>query len=296
VTLKLIAHPSVVCTPHLGASTEEAQKKVAKEIAEQMSDAFKGTGFVGVVNAPYVALSHKPAFAPYVRLAAALGELLGQVIFSSAEGSGPASGSIKGTSVRIEVEGPELQEKGFSELARAVVLKGLLPAVPRCELEPDAVNFINAPHLAKEHGLLVSVKSSAGGSAASAGPFANSIRVVVSSPSGGERVATGAVIEGQPRIVQIDHWQNFPTFVPQGHLLLFNNTDKPGTVASVTSVLSGFNVNIASLAVARQFGGGGSPALTIMVCDQKLPSAAVKKLAAIPGIFGVSVASFSEAA
>jgi D-3-phosphoglycerate dehydrogenase / 2-oxoglutarate reductase len=69
----LIAHPSVICTPHLGASTEEAQKKVAAEIAQQMSDAFALKGFVGVVNAPHLALAHKPALEPFVRLTEALG-------------------------------------------------------------------------------------------------------------------------------------------------------------------------------------------------------------------------------
>ena len=69
----LIAHPAVVCTPHLGASTEEAQKKVAREIAAQMSDAFEDKAFVGVVNAKHLALAHRPVLEPYVRLSEAMG-------------------------------------------------------------------------------------------------------------------------------------------------------------------------------------------------------------------------------
>jgi len=73
VSKALIAHPKVVCTPHLGASTEEAQRKVAREIAQQMCDAFALRGFVGVVNAPHLALAHKPTLEPFVRLSEALG-------------------------------------------------------------------------------------------------------------------------------------------------------------------------------------------------------------------------------
>jgi len=69
----LIAHPAVICTPHLGASTEEAQRKVAAEIAQQMSDIFAGKNFVGVVNGPHIALASRPAMVPYVRLLEALG-------------------------------------------------------------------------------------------------------------------------------------------------------------------------------------------------------------------------------
>ena len=76
----LLTHPRVLCTPHLGASTEEAQRKVAREIAQQMSDAFQSRGFVGVVNAAHLGLlAARPALAPYVRLAEALGSLQAQV-------------------------------------------------------------------------------------------------------------------------------------------------------------------------------------------------------------------------
>jgi D-3-phosphoglycerate dehydrogenase / 2-oxoglutarate reductase len=79
VSKALIAHPRVVCTPHLGASTEEAQRKVAREIAQQMCDAFALRGFVGVVNAPHLALAHKPTLEPFVRLSEALGRCVALV-------------------------------------------------------------------------------------------------------------------------------------------------------------------------------------------------------------------------
>jgi D-3-phosphoglycerate dehydrogenase len=232
VTKELIANPAVVCTPHLGASTEEAQKKVAREIAAQMSDAFEGRAFVGVVNAPFVALSHKPAFAAYVKCAEALGAMQGQISFS-AESLRVLGQPLKGTTVRVDVEGPALQEKGFAELALASVLKGMLPAIPRLEFEA-AVNLINAPFVARDTGVTVDVRQSP---ASSMSAFANTIKVTVKNAEG-ERVAVGAVIEGAPRIVQLDHWSSFPTFAPAGHLLLWNNIDSPGQVSRVAQVLA----------------------------------------------------------
>jgi hypothetical protein len=273
VTKALIAHPGVVCTPHLGASTEEAQKKVARDIAAQMSDAFAGRAFVGVVNAPHVALAHRPAFAAYATLAEALGSMQGQIALAG------EAGALRGVSVRVDVEGPALQERGFAELALALVLKGLLPAVPRLDVAADAVNMINAPFVAQDAGINVLVRASARAAGAA---FANVIRVTVQSPAG-TRVALGAVIEGKPRIVQLDHWQSFPSFAPAGHLLLWNNIDAPGQVALVTRVLAEHNINVASLAVARQFEGGGSPALSVMLCDSRIPTDAVNQINALKG-------------
>ena len=233
VTKELIAHPAVVCTPHLGASTEEAQKKVAREIAAQMSDAFEGKAFVGVVNSPFIALAHKPAFAPFVKLAEALGALQGQIAFTP-ESLRVLGQPLKGTTVRVDVEGPALQERGFSELTLASVLKGMLPVIPRLDFSADAVNLINAPFVARDTGVTVNVKSSA---TSSSSAFANAIKVTVTNAEG-ERVAVGAVIEGVPRIVQLDHWSSFPTFAPKGHVLLWNNIDAPGQVSRVAQVLA----------------------------------------------------------
>lgn len=84
-----------------------------------------------------------------------------------------------------------------------------------------------------------------------------------------------------------------PSFVPTEHLLLFNNTDKPGTVARITGILSDANINIASFLVARQH--PGSPALSVVVCDGRIPSSVAAKIGAVDGIFGVRTASFGSA-
>lgn len=221
VTKELIAHPNVVCTPHLGASTEEAQLKVAKEIAQQMCDAFARKKLVGVVNAAHVSLAFKPTVEPFVRLAEALGSLQGQILAPTLL----SPQTLKNTFIRIELEGHDVALPGAGDLIKASALKGFLPAIPAVDVDPEAVNLINSSHLAAEAGIKLAVKTSP----VATGTYANSIRVVVSGPAG-ERSATGALIEGQPRVVQVDHWQGFPSFEPRGHLLMYNNIDAPGQV------------------------------------------------------------------
>lgn len=288
VTAELIAHPNVVCTPHLGAYTEEAQKKVARDIAQQMCDAFARKGLVGVANAAHVSLAFKPFMEPYVRLAEALGSLQGQTIAGAAQLLLPPA--LKHTTIRIDLEGSDIAVPGAGDLISAAALKGLLPALPALDLDPESINLINAGHLAKQAGLKLVIKTNP----TSTGTFSNMIRIAVTGPTG-EKVATGAVLEGQPRVVQVDHWQGFPSFAPEGHLLMYNNIDAPGEVARVTSVLADNHINIASLKVARQFGGGGSPALSVLVCDNRIPTDVAARLASLEGISNVRTASFGNA-
>lgn len=242
---------------------------------------------MGVVNAPFLGLASQALFAPYVRLAEALGALQGAVAL------GDLQSLPKGTSVRIEVEGAALQEKGFGDLARVAVLKGLLPSVPCLELDPTGVNMVNAGHLAAEAGLSVTVASSP---AQPSGPYASAIRVIISSPgAGGERLATGAVIAGEPRVVQVDHWSAFPSFEPKGNLLMYNNVDSPGQISRITGILAAANINVSRIGVARQFAGGGSPALSVLICDTRVPADALRALRALDGISNVRCCSWPGA-
>ena len=276
--------------------------------------------YYGVVNAPHLALASSEAFQPFVALGQALGALQGQVLFSP--GAQPTL--PRGTRVRIELEGAPLGAPGGAALMRAAVLKGLLPVLPFAEVEAGEVNLVNAGGLAEAAGLdAVAVHTSSGGSAAVGS--SNLVRVTVTPPCGtGDRVALGSIIDGVPRVVQMDFWKNFPAFEPSGHIralpagcappfarcpprltphtpraihprpfpssVFYNNIDIPGQISKVTTVLSDYQVNIASLNVARQH--VGSPALSIVRCDSRIPAKAVEEIKVLEGITRVSTASF----
>lgn len=181
-------------------------------------------------------------------------------------------------------------EPAVVELMKTAVLKGLLPALPGSELDATAVNLLNGPLLAHDAGVKVTVKLS--GAGAAAGPYANLVRVTMHGKDGSDKVVAGSVIDGEPRVVNIDFWQTFPTFVPQGHVLLYNNLDKPGTISRITAILSESNINIASLLVARQH--AGAPALSIVIADARIPTDVANRIAALDGISSVRTASFGD--
>jgi len=196
--------------------------------------------------------------------------------------------AIKTSLVTVECEGPVFAQAGVADLVKASLLKGLLPALPAIDLEDD-VNLVNAAMLAAEVNLKVVVNHVA---SSPSGTYPNQLRVVVDGPAG-QRTAVGAIIEGQPRIVQLDHWAAFPSFAPEAHVVMFSNLDKPGAVSRVTRVLADNNVNIASLAIARQF--VGSPALTVIVADQRITSDVQSRIAELDGITNVRSVSFGNA-
>lgn len=317
-TLELLAHPNVVCTPHLGASTEEAQIKVAEDIARQMIDALAGRRFVGVVNAPHITLAYKPEAQPYARLAEALGSLLGQIAgprirevdvrirgpaFESGLGAAMPAVQIAAAAAADALGGPiggasPASFAQYVDLMKACTLQGMMPHV-RPDLAVGAINVVNAPFLAKEENIAVTAgaadkataTSATAASAELAGrQFVNLVQVRAFDGDGAERVVHGTVHNGRPRIVGIDHWTSFPTFEPAGTVLMFNNIDRPGTVSKVTGILANNSVNIASMGVARQH--PGSPALSLLLVDQRIPKALSQRIEALPGITHVRVASF----
>jgi hypothetical protein len=221
------------------------------------------------------------------------------------------SGPVKAATVTVELTGsafsaPDAPAAAVAKLVECALLKGMLPSLPGSELDADGVNLLNGPLLAKNASISVAVKpapaaaAAAGGSGAGAS-YSNMIKVsltVQGATAGGskeaaERVVVGSVVDGEPRVVQIDHWQNFPSFTPSDHVLFFNNVDRPGTVARITGVLSDANLNIASFLVARQH--PGSPALSLVVCDSRIPSSVASKIASLDGILNVRTASFGHA-
>lgn len=140
----LINHPKVVCTPHLGASTEEAQIKVAMDIAKQMVDAFDGKRYYGVVNAPHVALAQTKQAKPFVALSKQLGTLVGQLM----EGMGPVK------SITAQIKSDNKVSNDMKHLLSCSTLEGMLPVI-RQDIAESSVNLISAPFLAEEKGIKI---------------------------------------------------------------------------------------------------------------------------------------------
>jgi len=218
----LVKHEKVVCTPHLGASTEQAQLNVSIAVAEQVRD-FLLQGVVhNAVNVPSISKELAAQIRPYLVLAEKLGRFHGQL----------CRGSIE----RIEIEySGEAAELNVAPITVAV-LKGLLESVS------DNVNMVNAPIIAKEHGIDV-VESKA----SRAGDFASSIitRVIGCET----RMIEGAIFQGgQPRIVRIDDFML--EAIPEGPTIFILNRDQPGVVGSVGMLLGEESINISRMQLA----------------------------------------------
>jgi D-3-phosphoglycerate dehydrogenase / 2-oxoglutarate reductase len=255
----LLRHPHVIATPHLGASTEEAQEKVAVQIAHQIADALHGRAYAGVVNGAAMQLLLKEEVRPYLTLAEKLGHLASQLTpgkFKSVTLTG--SGEIVTSSM---------------DLLKAGVLKGILS-----HTQPEPVNFINAPFLAKELGVAIGE-----GKEESGGSYPNLLRVRYETDREARECAGTVFGASSVRCVMIDGFRFEVN--PEGHLLVYYNIDRPGMLARVGTVLARHQVNIAGVSLGRSVAGGN--ALTVMNIDALLPPAALAELVALDGVTGL---------
>jgi D-3-phosphoglycerate dehydrogenase len=199
----LIKHPKCIATPHLGASTEEAQGKVAQEIAQQIVNLFSDKTVSGVVNAPDLTLSQKPELKPWTTLCEKMGSLVAQTL----------AGQVK--RVHVEVAGTAIKAAG--SLCSAAALTGLFAA-----LTNERLNLINAPIVAREREIEVShavVENSVYTSLVTLTLHAGAHKVVVAGTVFGEH---GRVVMMGGHLVE---------FNPSGYMLIYKNIDKPGARA-----------------------------------------------------------------
>jgi len=204
---QLFEHDRVICTPHLGASTKEAQTNVAVGVAEQIIDFLKNGTILNAVNVPSVAGELLARLGPFLTLADRMGSLQAQI----------AKGPIK--EVVIEYNG-DFKDLDLAPVSTAV-LKGLLAAVVK-----DDVNFVNANIIAKERGIKVTEATSM-----DAEHFINLITVRVNTTEMTSTVSGTIYGKSEPRIVKIN---NFGLeLIPEGHLALIFNLDKPGAIGSI---------------------------------------------------------------
>lgn len=256
----LIKHPRVVCTPHLGASTDEAQLNVALEVAEQIVNYFQTGEVKNAVNFPSISAELSLILKPYLSLCEKLGLLQGQL----------AEGTPK--QITIEYTG-DITKHPLAPLT-VCVLKGLLEPM----LENVNVNYVNSPVIAKERGLKVlEVKSG------EAQDFANLITVTLET-SAGKRIVSGTIFgKNNPRIVRIDDF--YLEAVPEGTILVVRNMDRPGVIGNIGTLLGKNSVNISRMQLGLLKDSG--EALALYNVDNHAETGVIEQLKALPNIISV---------
>ncbi|MEM9175068.1 MAG: phosphoglycerate dehydrogenase [Myxococcota bacterium] len=218
----LVNHPNVICTPHLGASTEQAQINVAVAVAEQIRDYLLNGEVRNSINVPTVSPEQAEAVAPYIGLGEKLGAFQGQL----------AQGRVDVVEVEYSGDVAELKVAPIT----IAVLKGILSSVR------ESVNLVNASHIAQELGIKVIETK-----VARADDFASRVTVKVKGVV--DRLVAGAVFHGdQPRIVRIDDFML--EAIPEGQTLLIHNHDQSGVVGTVGTLLGNANINISRMQLA----------------------------------------------
>jgi len=252
----------VVVTPHLGASTAEAQERVAVDVAEQIIAVLRGEPARYAVNAPLISPETYSFLAPYLPVASMVGSLAVQL--------------CEGQMGEIEIDySGEIAQHDLTPL-KAAVVGGLLSPISE-----EHVNVVNVDIVAQRRGLQITEKR---------GPsheiYANLITLRISTSVGETRVS-GTLAHDGPHVVNIDgFWVDVPPGV--GYLLACENRDRPGMIGALGTLLGEFDVNISFMNVGRQEKRG--IALMVLTLDEPLTAEQLARVREIPDIFGVKLA------
>ena len=258
----LVSHERVICTPHLGASTAEAQVAVSIQVAEQIVEYFQTGTVRNGVNIPSVAPEVLEQMRPYLEMARSLGRLEAQLGVEGLE------------SVEIQYSGKAAE--GRTGLLTASALAGLLSSSLG-----ESVNLVNAPMAAKERGLRVMETT-----ASQSEDYTALIRRKVATARG-EATLAGAIFgKREPRIVEIDGIGI--EAIPRGHMLVFWNWDRPGLVGSIGTTLGKHQINIGQLQFGRE--GPGGKAVTMVNVDTPASDEALAALRKLPNVISVTQA------
>ena len=256
VDSRLPQHHKVLATPHLGASTEEAQREVAVEAAEQVLAVLSGQPARNTVNAPFVSPEVHAVVAPYLKVGSVVGKLLTFL----------ADGQFMGLTIRYEGEIAQHE----TPIMKSAVLAGLLG--PVCD---EVVNLINSPLLAAQRGLNVTEQRDR-----TAREYASILTVTLHTNQGDVTLA-GTSMRDEPHIVRVNnYWLDMTPSVP--FLLFVENEDQPGSVGAVGTIAGRHNINISFMEVGRLNLRGR--AMMVLGLDDPVPAPVLDEIRALPQI------------
>ena len=257
----LFENDNIIVTPHLGASTTEAQAMAAKDVAEQVIDIFKGQPARYSVNAPFISAEALSVLAPFIKVASTLGKLLSQL----AEGQMNA--------IQIKYDG-EISNYDTNVL-KAAILGGLLE-----EVSEERVNLVNANIVAARRGLAVVEQEEA-----TCENYASLITVDATTSAGVTTVA-GTVMRGEPHIVRVNNY--WIDIVPTGGYFLFSDhRDRPGLIGAVGKITGDADINISYMHLGRLEPRG--QALMILALDEPLSEERQQQILSIPDVYSAKL-------
>ena len=257
---------NVVCTPHLGASTNEAQENVALQVAEQISDFLLTGAVTNAINTASVSAEDAPRLRPYMELVQRLGAFAGQLTHAQ-------DGVIHRIAIDYEGAVAALNQKPLT----AAALAGLLAPVL------SGVNMVNAPVAAREHGIEVSETTHDRPS-----EYQTLVRITVTTDRGTRAVAGTLFAGNKPRLVEIKDIKMEADFAPQ--MIYVTNQDRPGFIGRFGETLARHGINIATFHLGRAQAGGD--AICLVSVDGNLSEAVLSEVRALPLVVQASALAF----
>ncbi|ARC87397.1 phosphoglycerate dehydrogenase [Rhodovulum sp. MB263] len=241
--------PNVVCTPHLGASTTEAQENVALQVAEQMSDYLLTGAVTNAINMPSITAEEAKVMGPWIKLAGHIGAFIGQM----------TDEPVKAINVLYDGFAAEMNTAALNAAAIAGVMKQANPTV----------NMVSAPIVAKERGIAISTTTQG-----KSGTFDGYVKMTVVTAKRERSIAGTVFSDGKPRFIQIKGI-NIDAEIGE-HMLYTTNRDVPGIIGALGAAMGAHGVNIANFTLGRT--KVGEDAIALMYLDQPMPAHVVEEL------------------
>jgi D-3-phosphoglycerate dehydrogenase / 2-oxoglutarate reductase len=254
-TNALFGHPDFIATPHLGASTNEAQENVALQVAEQMSDYLTRGAISNALNFPSITAEEAPKLKPFIALAEGLGSFAGQL----------TQAPIKKVTLTYEGAVAELKIKALTSAAIAGLLRPSLADI----------NVVSAPTVAANRGIVIEEMTRA-----SEGDYESFMTLTVATAEQSRAIGGTVFHDGKPRILSIKGIKVDAEFTPS--MIYVTNEDKPGFIGRFASLLGDAGVNIATFALGRDEEGGS--AIALVSIDGPAPAKVIEQVGKINGV------------